>query len=88
MPQELDGPLSIQFDVGSAYGGYEGSPFVISYYLTDTALTQPAFGYITVPPGSAQIAVEKSVDLTNWVSSITKTVSGDSPAFFRLRVTK
>lgn len=79
---EFDGPLWIKIQNNNL------DPLIVSYYLIDTALAQPAFGYISIPPGSAEIAVEKSIDLTNWVTSITKVVNSDTAAHFRLRIRK
>jgi hypothetical protein len=40
------------------------------------------------PTGAFQIAVEKSINLTNWSPTILQDVRDDQKAFYRLRITK
>lgn len=86
---EFSGPLEIELTVPESrvLGDFEFAA-VYSYYFTEDFLVAPEFGFLQGPSGAFEIAVEKSVDLTNWFPVMLQNTSNDQKAFYRLRLTR
>ncbi len=80
--EEFTGPLAIRVSAGGA------EPMVVSYFITDDFLKIPEFGLLQGPTGTFEIAVEKSVDLTNWFPVVVDRTESVQKEFFRLRLSR
>jgi|GEM_PF-1487091 len=84
---ELDGPLQIHFSGADNTSGVADArhPFPLSYYMTENAAILPGSLALKAPTGTSIIAIEKSQDLTNWISSALVPTSNDTSAYYRIR---
>jgi hypothetical protein len=89
---ELNGPLTVEL-IGSSYLSDE-PPLpdyrnFFTYYLNEDFLQVTANGYLQGPPGSYEVLVEKSNNLTNWSPVMVQaTATAETRAFYRLRIQK
>ncbi|MEQ2006630.1 MAG: hypothetical protein ABMA26_07525 [Limisphaerales bacterium] len=82
---KMTGPLTITL-TGTVGSGQLSA--VYSYFISDGYSVVPQAAGIQAPVGAFQIAVEKSVNLTNWSPAILQDIRDDQKAYYRLRITK
>lgn len=88
--EELDGPLTVVLKgvTGAAQPDTTNTASVFSYYLTESATVVPQTGVLQGPTGGFQLAVEKSLNLSNWFPAVLQNLNNDQKAFYRLRISK
>jgi hypothetical protein len=86
---EFSGPLEVAFrGPKSPEDGQSPLPVLHTYGLSESAVVVPQGLAIQGPTGAFQIAVEKSVNFTNWSPAILQDIRDDQKAFYRLRIAK
>lgn len=88
--EELDGPLTVVLKgvTGTTQPDTTNTASIFSYYLTESATVVPQAGVLQGPTGGFQLAVEKSVNLSNWFPTVLQSLNSDQKAFYRLRIAK
>lgn len=82
--EEFAGPVSLYFSGPSI----SSRSAVYSYYFTEDFLVVPELGLLQGGPGTFEITIQKSIDLTNWFPVVVQNTSTDTKAFYRLRIFK
>src|SRR5205807_3884166 len=85
--EELSGPAQVIIQASQVSDTPDQYGLLFSYYATDQAAAQDN-GIVATPTGHFEVTVEKSTNLTNWYPAIIKSLSEDSSAFFRLKISK
>lgn len=85
--EAFTGPLSLQIRAGHTDES-QYSKGLVTYFLTEEFAAIPAVGAIQVPPGQAQIQIEKSQDLVNWRTVFFNTINDSERGFYRLKIAK
>jgi len=85
----LDGYGEFCFVTNSVCREYKYTKaYIVNYYIIDEFLSTPANGYVETSPGSLTLAVEKSINLTNWFPVFINSTGDDQYAFYRLKLTR